>query len=265
MAEAARAPERTVYEAGAGRKTALSLAFLILLPFYASLPAMLVAPADSRPVVRHHRPHRLQRAVHGPDGAAGRAALPVAALARGARRHGGRITLPQGSGATPMLRFVNTRDPLRQDRPRSRRARAVRQRHGARAAARHPPASPRTASTCGSATSTRTTSMRPCPSPRSAPRSPSAPASRWSMRGTVRRSIEKRVLGFIGRKTPPEDEPPADRGRDGRDQRPPRARHEIPGGRHGRAGGRRHRHRRVHGAAHLVCRSAGAAAPGGKR
>ena len=39
MAEAA---ERKVYEAGAGRKTFLSLAFLILLPFYASLPAMLI-------------------------------------------------------------------------------------------------------------------------------------------------------------------------------------------------------------------------------
>ena len=33
--------ERTVYEASAGRKTFLSLAFLILLPFYASLGPML--------------------------------------------------------------------------------------------------------------------------------------------------------------------------------------------------------------------------------
>ena len=41
MAAAANTAERTVYEAGAGRKTALALAFLILLPFYASLPAML--------------------------------------------------------------------------------------------------------------------------------------------------------------------------------------------------------------------------------
>ena len=42
MAEAAGAPERKVYEAGTGRKTILSLAFLILLPFWASLPAMLI-------------------------------------------------------------------------------------------------------------------------------------------------------------------------------------------------------------------------------
>ena len=46
MATVAKAPartgERAVYEAGAGRKTFLSLAFLILLPFYASLPAMLI-------------------------------------------------------------------------------------------------------------------------------------------------------------------------------------------------------------------------------
>src|SRR5262245_66240553 len=33
--------ERTVYEASGGRKTFLSLAFLILLPFYASLGPML--------------------------------------------------------------------------------------------------------------------------------------------------------------------------------------------------------------------------------
>src|SRR5262245_12611495 len=33
--------ERTVYEAGVGRKTFLSLAFLVLLPFYASLGPML--------------------------------------------------------------------------------------------------------------------------------------------------------------------------------------------------------------------------------
>ena len=47
MAEAKA--ERAVYEAGGGRKFFLALAFLVLLPFYASLPAMLI-----------------QRLIHGP-------------------------------------------------------------------------------------------------------------------------------------------------------------------------------------------------------
>jgi hypothetical protein len=40
MAEAR--PVRTVHEAGAGRKLFLALAFLVLLPFWASLPVMLI-------------------------------------------------------------------------------------------------------------------------------------------------------------------------------------------------------------------------------
>lgn len=38
---ASAAPERTYYECGAGRKTFFSLAFIVLLPFYISLPVML--------------------------------------------------------------------------------------------------------------------------------------------------------------------------------------------------------------------------------
>jgi hypothetical protein len=37
----ARTPEKTVYEASGARKLAFSFAFLLLLPFFASLPAML--------------------------------------------------------------------------------------------------------------------------------------------------------------------------------------------------------------------------------
>jgi hypothetical protein len=40
-ARPALAPEQTVYEASGGRKLAFSFIFLILLPFFASLPAML--------------------------------------------------------------------------------------------------------------------------------------------------------------------------------------------------------------------------------
>ena len=71
--------------------------------------------------------------------------------------------------------------------------------------------------------------------------------------GMVRRSIERRVMGFIGRKTALENSPRHHRGRDGRDQRPPQPRHALSGDRHGRAGGGRHRHGRVHGAEDLVC------------
>lgn len=38
-----KAPPKIVYEAGGGRKTFFSFAFLILLPFFASLPAMIVS------------------------------------------------------------------------------------------------------------------------------------------------------------------------------------------------------------------------------
>jgi len=110
MAEAAKMPERTVYEAGAGRRTALSLAFLILLPFYASLPAMLA-----------------RRLVHGLwldtiglivfcalfTGLMALLAVQLYLSVRSRVELGEtavRITLPQGgrgAGATPMLHFLN--------------------------------------------------------------------------------------------------------------------------------------------------------------
>ena len=40
-AATASKPGRTVYESGAGRKLAFSFVFLLLLPFFVSLPAML--------------------------------------------------------------------------------------------------------------------------------------------------------------------------------------------------------------------------------
>ena len=43
MAAAAGRLERTVYEAGVGRKSSFRWPFSILLPFFASLPAMLVS------------------------------------------------------------------------------------------------------------------------------------------------------------------------------------------------------------------------------
>jgi len=107
-------PERTVYEAGAGRKFFLALAFLILLPFYASLPAMLI-----------------QRLMHGlwfdTIGLMVFSAIFTAVMAllgvqlyhaiRSRVEFGDtsvKITVPQGSGATPMLRFVNREVPYDQ-------------------------------------------------------------------------------------------------------------------------------------------------------
>ena len=113
MADAARTAERKVYEAGGGRKLALSLAFLILLPFYASLPAMLI-----------------ERLIHGlwldtiglmifSAIFTGLMALLGVQLYQSLRSRvefgdtAVRITLPQGSGATPMLRFVNRDIPYK--------------------------------------------------------------------------------------------------------------------------------------------------------
>jgi hypothetical protein len=112
MAEAG--PERTVYEAGGGRRFFLALAFLVLLPFYASLPAMLI-----------------ERLIHGlwfdTIGLMVFSAIFTALMAllgvqlyhaiRSRVEFGDstvRITLPQGSGATPMLRFVNREIPYEQ-------------------------------------------------------------------------------------------------------------------------------------------------------
>ncbi|MGI9409544.1 MAG: hypothetical protein ACR2OV_05695, partial [Hyphomicrobiaceae bacterium] len=40
-AEPARTVEKSYYECGGGRKTFFALAFIVLLPFYVSLPVML--------------------------------------------------------------------------------------------------------------------------------------------------------------------------------------------------------------------------------
>ena len=177
MAEAAD-DERRVYEAGAGARLFLSLAFLDPAAVLCQ-PAGHADPApDARAVARHHRPHGLRRHLHGPDGAAGRAALPVAALARGVRRHGGPDHAAAGQrGHAHAALLQQARSPTTRSR-RSRPAACCSARRWPPCCCAPPGCAPRTASTCGSATSTRTTSTPPCPSPRSAPRSPSAPAAR---------------------------------------------------------------------------------------
>lgn len=113
MAQAAR-PERAVYEAGGGRKTALSVAFLVLLPFYASLPAMLIWR-----LVKGQWLDTIGLMVFSTIFTAVMAILGVQ-LYHALRSRielgetAARITLPQGRGATPMLRFVNRDVPYEQ-------------------------------------------------------------------------------------------------------------------------------------------------------
>ena len=113
MAEAAKA-ERTVYEAGAGRKTFLSLAFLILLPFYVSLAPMLI-----QRLMRGLWLDTMGLMVFSLIFTALMALLGVQLYhsLRSRVEVGDRsvkISLPQGSGATPMLRFVSREIPYDQ-------------------------------------------------------------------------------------------------------------------------------------------------------
>jgi hypothetical protein len=206
MAEAAKPFERTVYEAGFGRKTFLSLAFLILLPFFASLPAMLIS-----------------RLLHGlwfdtvgliifSSTFAALMALLAVQLYQSLRSRvelgetSVKLALPQGSGATPMLRFVNTEIPYDQIQavetrcvlfgrtfaPVLLRATRILTKDGRRIL-------------LGNVNEDNIDQALPFPEigARIAERA----GVGISDGGMVRRSIERRVLGLIGRKTAIEDSP----------------------------------------------------------
>jgi hypothetical protein len=106
--------ERTVYEAGVGRKTFLSLAFLVLLPFYASLGPMLAWRLahglwfDTIGLMAFSLIFTALMtllAIQIYHSIRSRVVLGERAV---------RITLPQGSGAIPMLRFVDRNVPYDQ-------------------------------------------------------------------------------------------------------------------------------------------------------
>jgi hypothetical protein len=106
--------EREVYEAGAGRKTLLSLAFLILLPFYASLGPMLAWRYahglwfDTFGLIVTALIFTALMAllcVHIYQSVRSRVILGKTAV---------RITLPQGSGMLPVLRFIDREIPYDQ-------------------------------------------------------------------------------------------------------------------------------------------------------
>src|SRR5262245_36787762 len=199
--------ERTLYEAGHGRKTALALAFLILLPFYASLPAMLV-----------------QRLLHGlwfdTIGLIVVSAIFTALMALlGVQLYQSlrsrvelgptavRVTLPQGSGATPMIRFVNREIPYDQIEavetrcvlfgnamaPVLLRATRLRTKDGKHVR-------------LGNVNEDNVDAALPFPE------IGAKIAQRAGVSvidgGMVRRSIERRVLGLLKRKTAIEDSPP---------------------------------------------------------
>jgi hypothetical protein len=203
----AQAAERRVYEAGSGRKLFLSLAFLILLPFYASLPAMLI-----------------QRLMHGLwldtiglmaftaifTGLMVLLAVQLYHALRSRVEFGDtavRITLPQGSGATPMLRFSNKEIPYDQIEavetrrvlfgnalaPVLLRATRLRTRDGQHVR-------------LGNVYEDNVDQAMPCPE------IGAKLAERANCQlidgGSVRRSVERRVLGLLGRKTSIEESPP---------------------------------------------------------
>jgi hypothetical protein len=207
MAAATKAYERTVYEAGVGRKTFLSLGFLILLPFFASLPAMLISRLISGlwfDTVGLIIFSALFTALM---------ALLAVQLYQSLRSRvelgetGVKLTLPQGSGATPMLRFVNTEIPYDQiDRVETRcvlfgrtfapvllRATRIVTKDG-----RHV--------RLGNVNEDNIDQALPFPEigAKIAERA-GAPIVDGGM---VRRSIERRVMGFVGRKTALENSPP---------------------------------------------------------
>jgi len=199
--------ERTVYEAGAGRKTFLSLAFLVLLPFYASLGPMLA-----------------RRLAHGLwfdtvglmvfslvfTALMTLLAVQIYQSIRSRVVFGERavrITLPQGSGAIPMLRFVDREVAYDQIKavetrcvlfgnvmaPVLLRATRLLTRDGEHIR-------------LGTVNEDNVDPALPFPE------IGSKIAERAGVdildAGTVRRSIERRIFGLIGRKTAPEKSPP---------------------------------------------------------
>ena len=206
MAEAATTPERTVYEVGGGRKTALALALLLLLPFYASLPAMLA-----------------RRLVHGlwfdtiglmifSALFTGLMALLGAQLYLALRSRvelGDRsvhIRLPQSGSATPLLHFLDRE--IAYDKIAAVETRSV-----LFGNAMAPVLLRATRLLLKNGEHVRLGNVseddqdRALPFPEIGAKIARRAGVDVVDAGTVRRSIEKRVLKVFGRKTPPEASP----------------------------------------------------------
>jgi hypothetical protein len=217
MAETAAAPaasapaplarDRTVYEAGAGRKTALSLAFLILLPFYASLPAML-----ARRLVHGLWLDTIGLIIFSALFTGLMALLGVQLyLALRSRVEFGetavRITLPQSAGATPMIHFLNKEIPYD-------KIAAVETRSVLFGNAMAPVLLRATRLLLKNGEHVRLGNVNEdnvdaaLPFPEIGAKIAQRAGVDVVDAGTVRRSIEKPILKFFGRKTPAEASPP---------------------------------------------------------
>ncbi len=207
MADAARTPERVVYEAGPGRKTLLSLAFLILLPFYASLPAMLVMRLmhglwfDTIGLIIFSLAFTVLMALLGVQlyhSLRSRVVLGDTFI---------KLTLPQGSGATPMLRFVTKEIPYDQ-------IKAVETRSVLFGRTLAPVLLRATRLVTKDGQHVRLGNVnednvdQALPFPEIGAKIAARAGVSVVDGGMVRRSIEKRMLGLVGRKTPPEASPP---------------------------------------------------------
>ena len=175
-----------------------------------------------------------------------------------------RITLPQGSGATPMLRFVNSEIPYEQ-------IEAVETRCVLFGNAMAPVLLRATRLLTKDGGHIRLGNVnednvdQALPFPEIGAKIAQRAGVKMVDGGTVRRSIERRVLGFIGRKTTSRTARPSPAAEstelNGRHKRAPCTIWSS----HGRAGGRRHRDRRLHRAANVVCQRGRISARGKKR
>lgn len=206
MAQAAPT-ERVVYEAGGGRKLFLSLAFLILLPFYVSLGPMLFQRLsrglwlDTVGLMIFSGIFTVLMAllfVQLYQALRSRVVLGANAVS---------ITLPQGSGATPMLRFVNREIPY--DQIQAVETRCVL--FGNRWA---PVLLRATRLLTKDGHHVRLGNVsednvdRALPFPEIGAKIAERAGVGVVDGGMVRRSIERKVMGFVGRKTAIENSPP---------------------------------------------------------
>ena len=234
MAEAAKAPERHRGARGLRGGHRAQDGPLLGVSDPAALLRQLAGharpPAGARPVVRHRRPDGVQRAVHGADGAARRAALPVDPLTgrtSGRRRSGSPFRKAEaGVGATPILHFFNKEVPYD-------KIAAVETRSVLFGNAMAPVLLRATRLLLKDGEHVRLGSVNEdnvdaaLPFPEIGAKIAQRAGVAVVDAGTVRRSIEKPVLKFFGRKTPTEYQPAAHRGREGGDQLPPFPRREI--------------------------------------
>jgi hypothetical protein len=207
MADAARPAERTVYEAGGGRKTALSLAFLILLPFYASLPAMLARRLvhglwfDTVGLIVFSALFTGLMALLGVQlylSLRSRVALGDTSV---------RVTLPQAGSATPVLHFLDKTIPYAA-------IAAVETRSVLFGNAMAPVLLRATRLALKNGEHVRLGNVNEdnvdaaLPFPEIGAKIAARAGVQVVDAGTVRRSIERPVLKVFGRKTPPEASPP---------------------------------------------------------